>query len=192
MAYLIIGLVFTLSQVAILKVGSVWQLQRGLAWLMAGMALALLLLPVVRRYAEGHFSRWLSPMTRGLMMQYQNLKNQNPLLAFSLLGFMHGLLPCGMVYGAAAIFAATQDVGGSLAGMVIFGGFTSGILVAFLTFWRQLVLRFRIKPISGGGLRLVQVTFILLAALMVWRSQALLSLPTTADGDKPVAIECHN
>jgi len=189
-AYVLIGLVFLLSKTAVLELGYIWQLQQALALVMAGVAVLVVVIPFLRKRLEGQLGRWLAPLLGGLMQRYQAWKQESPILSLAVLGLLHGLVPCGMVYGAAAVFASTQPFEGAIIGMATFGVLTSVLLVSLVGVARVFGGWWGRFPSLQLNRKWVQASFMLVAAVLVLRSQGFLLLPEQ-DPDKPAAVYCH-
>jgi hypothetical protein len=74
----------------------------------------------------------------------------HPALGPLLLGALHGILPCGLVYGALTTAAVAGSVGGSVLLMAGFGVGTSGVLVAISTGAAAITpsARLRLRPLT--------------------------------------------
>jgi len=137
-------------------------LARGARWavgaLLLGFALALLgVAPLARLERLG------VPVWRRLRGVVPRLRAAPPLVSALSLGALWGFLPCGMVYGAAAVAALT---GSAPAGALFMAAFGLGTVPAVLgvgafagSLWRRL---------SGRSLRRVTAGALALCGLWVW------------------------
>ncbi|WP_038029750.1 sulfite exporter TauE/SafE family protein [Thermonema rossianum] len=107
------------------------------------------------------------------------------------LGMANGLLPCGLVYGAAFLSAAEGNMLRVWSNMLLFGIITTVLLVGVRWMWRRLLSY--LKPIFSG-VALQRLVMVLLAAFLIirglgqgaWWSPAV---KMTA-GERPV-VECR-
>lgn len=197
-SYLGIGLVVITAGKSLSTLGSIWLHQGAYAqYLAIGMvlmAVAVWLVPKLRFWQESVAAQMLHPVSARLMQYYQMLKRDYFLVAISILGLLHGLVPCAMVYSAAFIFSVTMPLGQALLAVLVFGITTSITLtLAQLTGqWLTPLLSKKLSLLSplGKQVKAVQLVLMLAAALLVIRSQGQLKLPTYADGAKPEAIHC--
>ncbi|MFZ1530016.1 MAG: sulfite exporter TauE/SafE family protein [Ferruginibacter sp.] len=94
---------------------------------------------------------------------------QNPSLKhFGILGFLNGLLPCGLVYTALAGSAVAASAGGGFLFMFLFGIGTAPALVALVLLKNKLSLNFR-----RNFARLSLVFSLLIGGLLIARGMNL-------------------
>jgi len=118
-----------------------------------------------------------------------NLFRRRALPALFGIGLLNGLLPCGLVYVAAAAATATGHVLSGMQFMIAFGLGTLPMLLAISCLGPKLqwLLRFKVQ-------RLIPASLLLVGLLLLLRGMALgipyvsPKLPTAAD---PVAATCH-
>lgn len=81
---------------------------------------------------------------------YARLQHRTRLLDFGLLGFLNGLLPCGLVYTALAAATLSGGWAGGFLAMILFGLGTAPALVLLVLFRNKISpqLRRRLKPAS--------------------------------------------
>lgn len=108
--YLALGLAFSLVKLPV----HLFDLQQYVA-LVSGI---LLLLFVFKNYIPGvkQFMAWISARISKSMSKHYSKKNSIPIV-----GFLNGLLPCGLSYGAAAVSVSQATVESSLIFMLFFG-----------------------------------------------------------------------
>jgi hypothetical protein len=136
---------------------------------------------LVNRVPVARAVNWLKAAL-GTMLQRRALP------ALFVIGLLNGLLPCGLVYVAAAAAVATGDVIAGLRDMLAFGLGTLPLLLAIslLGSKLQFVLRFKVQ-------RLIPASLIIVGTLLLLRGMALgipyvsPKLPAQPNG----AITCH-
>lgn len=132
--------------------------------LAAGAAILLSLLALPLRGATNLIARPVNSLkfALGKLLKARSLPAQ-----FGC-GALNGLLPCGLVYVAAAAAAATGDALGGLQYMTLFGLGTLPMMLAMALAGQklQLVLRFKLQ-------RLLSVSLAILGALLLLRGMAL-------------------
>lgn len=140
LAYGLIGLIFGL-------LGQGFRLmewQQGLSVISGIMIILIVCLPVLKQgmgrfLFQGQFSRL-----------YSRLRSDPRPYHFFLLGFLNGLLPCGLVYAALALSISTANWFGGFASMFLFGLGTSPALVLLVLFRNKMSMSFRrrFRPVS--------------------------------------------
>ncbi len=151
-----------------------------------GLGLLLLvtsLLPIVRHLAE----RWGNKQTKGLlrilMTKYQSVRQVNPALASMILGVLHGLVPCGIVYSAVIMSMLSGNALSAGLMMLSFGLATSMTLMVVRLVGAQFQL---------PNARWIQLSLSLVAILMVLRANRAVLLPSNQDQPSSiVAVPCH-
>jgi uncharacterized protein len=151
-----------------------------------GLGLLLLftsLLPIVRHLAE----RWGNNQTKGLlrwlMGRYQSVRQVNPTLASIILGVLHGLVPCGIVYSAVIMSMLSGNALEAAMMMLVFG---------FATSMTLMVVRLVGAKIQLPNTRWIQVSLSLVAILLVLRANRAVLLPSNQDQPSSiVAVPCH-
>ncbi len=128
-AYLLLGWLVSLAGITLLKSAGIIHHQRALAWASAAIMIMLAIVPVIRLKAERAGYSFLKPVLESLMQSHRNLREQSPNSSLVVLGFMHGLIPCGMVYGALFLALSSGTWYYALASMFYFGLATSGVLI---------------------------------------------------------------
>ncbi|MEL7310315.1 MAG: sulfite exporter TauE/SafE family protein [Pseudomonadota bacterium] len=146
--YLTIGAIAGLAGFATLHVGPAEQTGMVLR-LVAALALLLLGLRMLRVYGSNALDavgrrmwRWLSPLARYVLPMHSRRRALGA-------GLLWGAIPCGLLYGVAALAIGT----GSLwQGALIMGLFWLGTLPALVTLGRftQQSLKLRTRTIAGG------------------------------------------
>ena len=163
LSYACLGLVFGALGQTFALAG--WQ--NGLS-IAAGTAILVLALgslaPGVRARAGAWTYRWTAP----LKQKWSKLIGKQSVAALLAMGFLNGLLPCGLVYVALAAAAGTGHAlsGGAL--MLLFGLGTTPALIAVALFGRPIQQRFRIQ-----FQRLVPAALVMIAALLILRGMSL-------------------
>lgn len=175
--YDLLGLLSGLAGHALLLAG----VQR---WLSIGLGLALLAgLSTSRRLA---LSRPATALVARLKSCMSGLMRRRALSSLTLLGFLNGFLPCGLVYVACTAAAVAGTPLAGLVSMVAFGLGTMPMLLA-------ISLSGRLVPVSLR-LRLVKaVPFAVcgLAALLILRGLSL-GIPYLSPDLSVSAICCHH
>lgn len=177
--YAMMGAVFGLLGQGVALAG----LQR---WISLGLGLAILL----GVFLSFRFANRV-PVTRGvnwLKAALGKLLQRRAMPAMFGIGLLNGLLPCGLVYVAAAAAIATGDVLSGMRYMIVFGAGTLPMLLAIslLGTKLQFALRFKVQ-------RLIPVSLILVGMLLLLRGMALgipyvsPKLPVEPNG----AVTCH-
>lgn len=168
--YMAIGLIFGLVGQSLAFAG----LQR---WVSLGAGFVLLA-------ALFLWSRWSAglPVTRMVMRMkgvFGRLLKQRSFGSLFVLGLLNGLLPCGLVYAAAATAAATGSAIGGAQAMGLFGLGTLPVMfgVGLVGHRVQGLLRHRLQ-------RLIPASLLVVALLLVFRGLAL-GIPYLS----PAAIE---
>jgi sulfite exporter TauE/SafE len=118
------------------------------------------LVPAIRARAAG----WTYRITAPLKQRWSRLIGKTSLPALLAMGFLNGLLPCGLVYVALAAAAGTGHAISGAALMLLFGFGTTPALVVVALFGRPLQQRFRIQ-----FQRLVPAALVMVAALLILR-----------------------
>lgn len=142
----------------------------------------MLIIPAIGRYAERWAMLGLNKPLKWLMGLYQSVKQTSPALATMVLGVMHGLVPCGLVYAAILLATVSGSVNNAMFFMLGFGLTTSTVLTAVVLLGRPLMPKLNTTAI--------RVMMMAIAVFIFWRAQHNILLPT--DEGKPTAIECHN
>jgi uncharacterized protein len=103
------------------------------------------------------------------------------------LGAVNGLLPCGLVYVAAAGATATGSIGASLLFMIAFGAGTLPVMLGLGLAGRKVQMSFRWRL-----QKLIPISVTCLALLLVLRGMAL-GIPYVSPdlGAAPAAKSCH-
>ncbi|MEN9571143.1 MAG: hypothetical protein RL172_2374 [Bacteroidota bacterium] len=141
--------------------------QQGLSIGLGLTVIALLLLPKLfpKKMANLHFAEHFFIRLRAVFGQLFFKKNQSTLFA---IGFLNGLLPCGMVYLALAGAAATGNIAGGALFMIAFG---MGTLPAMwsIAFWGNFITVQARQKIRAAYPYLM----ILMACLLILRGMGL-------------------
>jgi len=118
--------------------------QQGLSIVAGIMIILMVCLPILKAGAGSFLFR------RQFGILYNRLQHHARLSDYGMLGFLNGLLPCGLVY--TALTAATLSGGWSsgFLAMVLFGLGTAPALVLLIVFRSKLSLQLRkqLKPVS--------------------------------------------
>ncbi len=115
---------------------------------------------------------------------FAKLLHHRSAAASLLLGSLNGLLPCGLVYVAAAGAAASGSVYGGIKYMLAFGLATWPMMLAISLGGRLLPLRFRLQlP------KLTPISIVLVAALLILRGLGL-GIPYLSPGEAGHKIQC--
>lgn len=157
--YTALGAVFGLLGKTLFLAG----LQRGLS-IGLGMLLFAGLL-VSRRMA---LWRPLTRLVENLKSRMSFLLRQRSLLSLGGLGLLNGLLPCGLVYVAAAGATATGNLLAGATYMAIFGAGTVPTMLAIGLSGKLIPLSFRLRLRSA-----IPISVVLLATLLVLRGLSL-------------------
>ncbi len=152
-------------------------------WLSIGAGVAMILgLLFARRFTTPPIVRavgWLKARL-GTLLQSRSFGS------LALLGALNGLLPCGLVYAAAAGAAATGDVLSGVEYMALFGLGTVPLMMAVSLSGRAVFGKFRFSL-----QKLIPASLVIVATLLILRGMALgipyVSPAMTADG----AACCH-
>ena len=169
--YSVLGLVFG-------SIGKSLALAGVQRWLSIGAGMAIIAgLLVSRRFTTPPIVRavgWLKARL-GTLLQSRSFG------ALALLGILNGLLPCGLVYAAAAGAAATGDIVSGIEYMALFGLGTVPLMMAVSLSGRAFFGKFRF-PLQ----KLIPASLVIVATLLILRGMALgipyVSPSLTADG----------
>ncbi len=183
MVYVSLGLIAGILSNATSLLPQVVAHQQSITLGLGVMLLATSLLPVVRHLAE----RWGNRQTKGLlsllMTKYQSVRQINPALASIILGVLHGLVPCGIVYSAVimAMLSSTALSAGLM--MLAFGVATSMTLMVVRLFGAQF---------QQPNTRWIQLSISLVAILLMIRANRAVLVPSNQDQPSTiVAVPCH-
>jgi uncharacterized protein len=152
--YGLIGLLFGVFGKALALAG----VQR---WFSIGMG-AVLLLGVIAGRLEG-WSRPLAVPVGKLKTALGALLRQRSMWAIFLIGLLNGLLPCGLVYVAAAAAVTTGGILSAIKYMLVFGFGTTPMMLALSLAggWLPASVRLRFQKIIPACVALVAVLLIL-------------------------------
>lgn len=174
--YGLVGIVFGLLGKSLAVIG----LQRWVS-LFAGILLLAGLAALIPGRASAALVSWIG----WLKSTIRPLLQQRSLGSMLVLGGLNGLLPCGLVYAAAAGAAATGSEWQGLAYMLVFGLGTLPLLLAFSLFGPSLPVSFRLQ-----GQRWSPVLLGLVGVLLVLRGLAL-GIPYLSPDLAAQASCCH-
>jgi len=120
--------------------------QQGLSVAAGIFVLAWACLPFLKR-KEGHFL-----FQKQFAAVYAKLNHAPRLRYYAVLGFLNGLLPCGMVYAALAIATVSGSVAGGFTAMFLFGLGTAPALLTLVLLKHKISLRVRrqFRPLTVG------------------------------------------
>ncbi len=175
--YLLLGLAFSLVKVPV----HLFDLQQYIA-LVSGI---LLLLFVFKHRIPGikQMMSWISARLSKTMSQYYHKKNSLPFI-----GFLNGLLPCGLSYAAAAVSVSQPGMTEGLLFMFFFGIGTLPMFLIGSYLGKKLKFRF-FQNIN----KYVNYSMILLGVLLVIRGSGL-NIPYLSPDIAPETGEvecCH-
>jgi len=158
--------------------------QKTIAIVLGLVLLILSLLPSIRVRLERIGNQRLHKLLSLLMQQYRQFKTENFVVSSVLLGIIHGLLPCGIVYSAAMMAMLTGSVVyGSLA-MLTFGIATSFSLTLFRLLGSDLL-----PYLQGKWIRIAMVS---LSLVLLFRSQQQILDLSQLNKPVPVIVaNCH-
>jgi sulfite exporter TauE/SafE len=156
-AYMALGLAFTLIKIPV----HLFNVQQYIS-LIAG---ALLLLFVFKNRIPGirELMAGISAKLSAAMSRHYGKQNSLPII-----GFLNGLLPCGLSYSAAALSVSQEGVSHGLLFMLFFG---LGTLPMFLTS-SALLKQFRIQSFRNIN-KYLNYSLVLVALLLVLRGSGL-------------------
>jgi len=139
-AYGLLGMLFGLFGKGLILMD--WQ--QGLS-IAAGIAILLMVAVPALKLHKGHF---LFQKQFGLL--YNRLQHQPRLTDYGILGFLNGLLPCGLVYTALAAATLSGGWAGGFLAMFLFGLGTTPALIALILFRSKLSRQSirHLKPVS--------------------------------------------
>ncbi len=175
--YLLLGLAFSLVQVPV----QLFDLQQYIS-LVSGI---LLLLFVFKQYIPGlkQLMPWISKKLSTAMSRNYGRKNSLPIV-----GFLNGLLPCGLSYAAAAVSISQPNVTQSLIFMLFFGIGTLPLFLVGSYLGKKLKFSF-FKNVN----KYVNYSMILIGVLLVIRGSGL-NIPYLSPDIAPETGEvecCH-
>jgi len=98
----------------------------------------------------------------------RDMMRRRSIFSLAILGLLNGLLPCGLVYGAAAGAVVTGNLLASVGYMAAFGAGTLPMMLAIGVLGKLAPLPFRLKLQNA-----VPVTVFLLATLLILRGMSL-------------------
>jgi sulfite exporter TauE/SafE len=159
LTYAAIGALFGLAGQTLILAG----VQR---WL--SIALGVLLLAGWFVFKKGRLSGMIARVTNRLAAPMKSLLRRPSPSSLLLLGLMNGLLPCGLVYVAAAGAAATGSAAEGAAYMGVFGAGTVPMLLAISLSGSLVPMGLRLKLLKA-----VPFTVMALAALLILRGMSL-------------------
>jgi sulfite exporter TauE/SafE len=178
MTYCLMGVVFGL-------IGKTLVLAGIQCWVSIGLGVALL----AGLFASRRLALW-GPVIRlveKLKQSMGSLLRQRTLVALGTLGLLNGLLPCGLVYVAAAGAVATGSIPAAVEYMAIFGLGTVPMMLAISLSGRLVPFSLRLKLLKA-----VPVAVALLAVLLILRGMGL-GIPYVSpvlSAEKPAC--CHS
>lgn len=122
-------------------------------------------------------------LSRKISMIYSKPKT---VLSFIFLGFLNGLLPCGLVYTALASTLTQMNWMDSIFLMLAFGLATFPIMLAVSLFgnWFAHIIRSKYQFIS-------KIMILIIAILLIYRGTMGLMPSVKSSPDKPAIMECH-
>jgi sulfite exporter TauE/SafE len=157
--YCVLGLVFGVLGKTLFLAG----IQR---WVSIALGLILLLgLLVSKRFGWRHPAYKLIGHLKSFMT---DMLRRRSLASLAVLGLLNGLLPCGLVYVAAAGAIATGALLPSVGYMAAFGAGTLPMLMSIAFFGKLTPVAFRLKLQSA-----IPVAVFLLATLLILRGMSL-------------------
>lgn len=156
--------------------------QQTLTLIMVASLGLMMIVPIVGQYAERGAMLGLNKPLKWLMRIYHSVKHTSPALSTMILGLMHGIVPCGLVYAAIILATVSGDYLHAISFMLGFGLTTSAVLTTFVLLGRPLLPKFNLTA--------VRVMLLFVSAFLIWRVQKQIIVPSH-DG-KPAAIECHS
>jgi uncharacterized protein len=159
LTYCVIGALFGVLGRSLSMAG----LQR---WVSVGAGILLLLGLMISTRAATKLPAWQT--VAFLKRAFGSLLRRRTFASLFLLGAINGLLPCGLVYVAAAGATATGDVLSALFYMLAFGAGTLPVMLGFGLAGKrlQIVFRFRMQ-------KLIPISVTLLALLLLARGMSL-------------------
>ncbi len=179
--YSLFGLLFG----AIGKTVAVFGFQQWLSVILGILIIAFVILPKKMNVLQkGNAGLWFYERTRAALGKLFIQRTDGSLF---LIGLLNGLLPCGLVYMAAAGAVATGDISSSVLFMAFFGLGTLPVMwmVAFFGNYVSVGIRQRIR-------RAYPYMMMLMACLLILRGMGL-GIPYVspkANDEKAQAIEC--
>lgn len=174
--YAVMGIVFGAIGQTLLLAG----FQR---WVSIGLGILLLASLVASR----RLALWqpVTLLVGQLKTRMAGLLRQRSLLSLSVLGLLNGLLPCGLVYVAAAGATATGDVVAGALYMAVFGLGTVPMMLGISLSGRLVPPALRLKLRQA-----IPVSVCLLAALLILRGMSL-GIPYLSPDLSAGASCCH-
>ena len=175
--YLLLGLAFSMVKVPV----HLFDLQQYIA-LISGI---LLLIFVFKQHIPGikQLMEWLSARLSKTMSKYYHKKNSLPFI-----GFLNGLLPCGLSYAAAAVSVSQPGMTEGLIFMLFFGVGTLPMFLVGSYLGKKLKFQF-FQNIN----KYVNYSMILLGVLLILRGSGL-NIPYISPDIAPETGEvecCH-
>lgn len=111
----------------------------------AGVFLLMMALLPALKHTKVHFI-----FQKQFLRLHTQLQQKPRIDYFFLLGFLNGLLPCGLVYTALTTATLAGSIGGGALAMLLFGIGTTPVMILLILFRRRLTLprRLRLLPLS--------------------------------------------
>jgi uncharacterized protein len=150
------------------------------------MLIGLIILGAISASSQVAMNTIAGKLATKLKTRFASLLNRRTLLSRFALGMLNGLLPCGLVYVAAAVASATfSPISGSVY-MAVFGLGTLPVLLLVGAFGG------RVSILRRCGPRLVPVSLALVATLLVFRGLSLgIPYVSPAAGNGITSHSCH-
>jgi sulfite exporter TauE/SafE len=157
LTYAVLGIVFGIFGQSLILAG--WQ--RGLSILAGVVILASLVLRGTKWAAQA--TGWIAAGLARLRRSFGPLLQRRTVSSLFVLGLLNGLLPCGLVYVALAVAAATGSAAGGAEFMIAFGLGTVPAMLAVSLAGRILrpAWRIRLQKAVPAALLVLAVLFIL-------------------------------
>lgn len=158
MAYASIGLVFGILGESLATFGVQQQLS-----IVIGVVMILMIVLPQKHFQKYRLTqpiyRWVSRLKTQLGLAFK----KDSFFNFFQLGFLNGLLPCGLVYMAVFASVATASVMDGIAYMLLFGAGTIPMMTGVIYFkgFIQNITRFNVKKIIPYAVVVIGILFIL-------------------------------
>lgn len=184
LAYLLLAYLSSIFGIIVFKALGINHHQKALTWASAIVLMVLALIPFLRKKTEKWGYGALKPILNSLMHQHLNIRKQSPNLALGIMGFMHGLIPCGLVYGALFLAISAGSLLEAIGSMLYFGLATSAVLILGNT-----IVAFIPRKIKFFNSQWLMAA---VSLVLVWRLVYHSHLPENAKPHSPGAsIECR-